>query len=164
MADYYTTFSEGLVLKGGKRAADWVNRYLDQFDGVMAEPGTAKHKAQEDLAVLYDLDPDYFQLGFDWEIHSSPKKQSEVWLYCEEHGNPDHVAQFVKTYLRKFDPKGCFSFTWAQICSKPRQGAFTGGAIFVTANEIEWMSGEQWAGEKETKFKKKMDKEAKKTS
>ena len=164
MADYYTTFSERLVLKGGKKATEWVKKYLEQFDGEMVPPGTAKRLAQEDLALLYDLEPDYFQLGFQWDLQSTPKQKSELWFYCEEHGNPDHAAQFIKTYLRKFDPKGCFSFTWAQVCSKPRLGAFTGGAFFVTANEIEWMSGEQWAGEKETKFKKKMDKEAKKAS
>jgi len=164
MADYYTTFSERLVLKGGKKAADWVSKYLGQFDGVMAPIGTARRKAQEDIALLYDIDPDDLYLEFQWELQSSPKHKTELWFYCEEHGNPDHVAQFIKTYLKKFDPEGCFSFTWSQTCSKPRLGAFTGGAIFVTANTIEWMSGEEWANEKRVEFEAKTGKEAKKAS
>ena len=164
MADYYTSFSERLVLKGGKKTSDWVKKYLEQFDGEMASPGTAKHKAQEDLAVLYDLEPEYFHLSFQWEIDSEPKKKSELWLYSEEHGNPDHVAQFIQTYLKKFDPKESFSFTWAHTCSKPRLSAFSGGCAFVTAKDVEWMAAEEWGFNKKTEFEAKRDKEGKKSS
>lgn len=52
-------------------------------------------------------------------------------------GSPDHAAYLVQRFLKTFRPRACWSLTDAVTCSKPRPGAFGGGALFVTAESIE---------------------------
>ena len=77
---------------------------------------------------------------FEWAIHEahSGEETPHIWLYAEEGGEPDHVAEFVQEFLNKFRPSESFSLTWACFCSKPRVGEFDGGGIFVTAKDVKW--------------------------
>lgn len=72
------------------------------------------------------------------------KNSQSVWFHGEECGNPDRVANIVQRFLKQFRPKECFSLTWSCTCSKPRIGEFGGGAVFVTANEIQFYSTDEW--------------------
>lgn len=71
-------------------------------------------------------------------------KEYYVWFSSDEWGNPDEVALTVQRFLKAHRPNSYFSLTWAETCSKPRIGEFGGGAVFVTANEISWLSTYQW--------------------
>ena len=58
---------------------------------------------------------------------------SQDWM-----GTPENAAQFVQRFLKRFRADQCWGLTFARACSKPRVGAFGGGAVFVTADEIKW--------------------------
>jgi len=76
-----------------------------------------------------------------------------VWFYSEEYGNPDSVAKFVQRYLREWKPDSCFSIQYAETCSKLRVGNFGGGAIFITAYDIQYINTQDWVQNKLNKFK-----------
>jgi len=152
MADYYTTFSEQLTFKT-RQGATWAQKYLEQFNGEIDEDNP-KSEELEALADLYELESDYFVLEFQWDISQENKKWG-IWMRSEENGNPDHVAQFVQAYLKKFDPQGCFGLSWAATCSKMRTDAFGGGAIFITAETIDWMHTGDWIFKKRQSFNEK---------
>lgn len=144
MADNYQSFSQSFYIKGGKKAVDWIKEHLDQFDGEMYEEGHPMRRDQEALAELYDLEEDYYYLGFEWDIDSQEGKRSVLCLYSMDYSNLDHAAHFMRLYLQKFDPKGCLTVTFANTCSKARPGEFGGGAAFVTADDIKWMHTDDW--------------------
>jgi hypothetical protein len=82
----------------------------------------------EDLEVLYEFDTDEQPDG--WGRY--------LWLYADESADLEQVAGFVQKFLRHSRPDQYWSLTFACTCSKPRVGAFGGGAAFVTANDIQW--------------------------
>lgn len=157
MADYYTQFSETLSLKG-KQAKAWVDKYLDQFDEDYIEEGNSNYDNIVDLVKLYGLDPAYPYLDFNLQLHDDSKGSPSLWIYADESGNPDQVAIFVQAYLKKFDPEGSFSMSWAATCSKLRTDGFSGGGIFVTAEKIEHMYTEDWLDKKRKAFERKLKK------
>lgn len=62
----------------------------------------------------------------------------DVWVHADESGNPDHVAAIIQEFLKANRPDDCFSFEWACTCSKLRLDEFSGGGVFITAEEIKW--------------------------
>ena len=65
-----------------------------------------------------------------------------LWLYSEDHADLDQVALLVQKFLRTFRPADVWTFTYATTCSKPRCGAFGGGAGIVMADNIMWHDAE----------------------
>jgi hypothetical protein len=66
-----------------------------------------------------------------------------LWLYseqCEGCGDLEGIAHLVQQFLKQFRPDQCWSLEYAASCSNPRVGEFGGGAVFVTAGRIRWMS------------------------
>jgi len=116
MANNYLLFSEAIQLKTPQEHA-WVAKRLDNRDEDEVE-------------------------AFSWKID---REDNTLWIYAEEFGNPEKVAIFVMEYLKKFDPTGCFTLTYAETCSKPRVSEFTGGAFFVTAKSMKYRSASDWA-------------------
>ena len=94
---------------------------------------------QTEITLLSNYDegitPNTFEdgLGFDWNIN---RKEHELWIYAEENGNIDTIAYFVQEYINTFRLSYVFSLTWAETCSKPRVGEFSGGWMVVTADKI----------------------------
>lgn len=82
----------------------------------------------EELQELEEAD-------FEWSI-----TPGDFWVYAEESGEPHHVAKLVQEFLKRFRPDSHFTLSWAWTCSKPRIGHFGGGAVFVTATKMKWMS------------------------
>jgi hypothetical protein len=110
-------------------------------------------EAAEDDELVTDDD----WLGFDHEFRfydsSHPNAPGRyLWLYAMEGGEPERVAAFVQDFLRKFRPNQCWSLTYAITCSSPRVGDFTGGACFVTADEVRWEGAAAWAEEQKQAF------------
>ncbi|MGA2258340.1 MAG: hypothetical protein ABSG53_27055, partial [Thermoguttaceae bacterium] len=50
----------------------------------------------------------------------------------------------VHKFLKRFRPDQCWSLTYANTCSKFRVGEFSGGAVFVTANEIKCQNADDF--------------------
>ena len=94
----------------------------------------------------YNDDPDRGR-AFDSEWEIEEDVDSYVWFHSDgEEGEVDHVAAFVQEFFRKFQPDGIFCISWADTCSKPRIGEFSGGALVVTAEKIYAMEAQEWAG------------------
>ena len=88
------------------------------------------------------FDPDLDQPGFEWRFEDPRPGDFQdwgrhLWLFCEEHGAPWRVAELVQRFLARFRPETYWIIRFAETCSKPRVGAFGGGALFVTAEGIE---------------------------
>lgn len=71
-----------------------------------------------------------------------------LWIRSEESGDIDGIAGMVQEFLAKFRPDQSWSLSWAATCSGPRVGEFGGGAIFVTAQRIEFVNSWGWAEQK----------------
>lgn len=149
MADYYLQFSE--TLDGLSLAErEWLARQLETIYVAAGREYTCDELPEtcspEDIAwcglrVFRELaasdEDDDGEAGFQFALNTDPATGCYLWLYAEEDGRPDHVAYLVQRFLQVFRPRDCWSLTYAVTCSKPRPGAFGGGALFVTADAIE---------------------------
>ena len=110
MADHYLEFSETLTHLTGAEV-DWL---------------------QNQLETVHVID------GTEYTEDKLPGTGDATWIGCwihsEEHGCVDRVAHLVQRFLRAFRPDGCWSLTYAG--SEPRGG----GAVFVTATNIEYFN------------------------
>jgi hypothetical protein len=147
MADYYTQFSEVLSHLTADEEA-WLRQQLahvhvfgdkeyadDELPGNL-DPDKADWSGFRAWRDREDLDGD--TLGFEYRFDSNGEWGCYLWMYAEESGEPESVAQLVQKFLGRFCPDQCWGLTFAGTCSKPRAGAFGGGAVFVTADEIKW--------------------------
>jgi hypothetical protein len=75
-----------------------------------------------------------------------------LWLYAEEDGDPERVARFVQMFVRRFRPDQCWSLTYAVTCSKLRVGEFSGGAYFITADEVKWENAYRFVEDQQKAF------------
>ncbi len=111
---------------------------------------------------LEDYDPDDAEpVGFEFRFHDDDAPEGwgrHLWLYAEEGAKLERVAHLVQRFLRQFRPRDCWSLTYATWCSKPSVGEFGGGAVFVTANEIQRQNGYHFvAAEREAFFKRQQN-------
>jgi len=74
--------------------------------------------------------------GVNWAFIS--KEGEELWVYCEENGGLEGIAHVIQNALAKVGSHRAIGFTWAETCSKMREGEFTGGGVFITKDEIKW--------------------------
>ena len=166
MADNYLEFSEGIANLTEPEEA-WLKEQLQTVhvfgekeyveDAVPAELADTEPdwSGSRFLRDKGDHDPTWDALGFEYSFHDDPGKGGwgrHLWLYAEEGGNPDNVAHLVQKFLKKFRPNQCWSLTYATTCSKPRVGEFGGGAIFITADEINWQNAYDFVEQERTAF------------
>jgi len=131
----------------------WLSRYIEEvtvlFDvangygvvpvGETEEQGLVRVKNAKDRIKQFGLDQEEMYPDFSYVL-----EESGLWLYADECGSPEQVATLVQQFLIAFHPNGCFRFTWARTCSKPRVDEFSGGGCFVTAKSIKWFTPEDW--------------------
>ena len=66
-------------------------------------------------------------IGFEMEpLHA--QRSNVLFLYSEDHGEPDHVIRFVLLCAEAFHLTGSWGFRWALTCSRPQPDGFGGGA------------------------------------
>lgn len=88
----------------------------------------------------------------DWELDENDNR---VWFHGDgEAIDVDSAASVLQRFLIACIPQGCISFTWAETCSKPRIGEFGGGACFITAQNIKWLSTYEWINSETNQHKK----------
>lgn len=131
MANYNTIFSFAI---GGLTDAEtaWCRRAAAWLDADPAE--------REPMPELVDV-PD--------EPDGYPSFRAEVdndgfWIHADESGSPDEVARLVQAFLTAFRPDDVVSFEWSDTCSRPILDAFGGGAMIVTATDLEAMHTSGW--------------------
>jgi hypothetical protein len=154
MANQYLEFSEVLPNLTSEEEA-WLNEQLEivhvfgdqQYTSAELPEGLDAMKsdwcgirAWHDLEELPGLRTD---VGFCYEFCDEDLDEDwgrHLWFYTEEWGYPELVAHLVQKFLKRFRAGDCWSLSYAVTCSKPRVGEFGGGAMFVTANEIQYFS------------------------
>jgi len=141
MADNYRLFSEVLPALDADQQA-WAAKVL----GIEGGDPAALAAASIDSA---GIDADDWP-GFSWRVlHPS----GDLLLYAEESGEVAHVAAFVRTFLARFRPADSWQMTWADTCSKPRVGEFSGGGVFVTAAGVRFLIPQDWLDQLQAEFR-----------
>jgi hypothetical protein len=157
MSNYYTQFSEALVLDNAEQA-DWVRTQLDAKKLDRLREHASKHPTPTDKLKVPDwakelVLAEYILNGqdayFSWELEESDTPgKFNLAMFAEEVGDIDAVVVFVQAFLKKFAPDHCFTLSWAGTCSKMVAGEFGGGAAFVTADKVEYINTGQWLSER----------------
>ncbi|WFE77172.1 hypothetical protein [Roseinatronobacter sp. S2] len=111
MADYFTRFSCLLDVGSPDKAV----RALELFRELHA----ADHDAD---------DPEVAGLTL---VRQDAPEGSILWIYDDEHGDPEAVIRFVLRLAHDLDLTGLWGFTYAVTCSRPRLDAFGGGAHVI---------------------------------
>jgi hypothetical protein len=151
MADYYTEFSFAIPLTSDEQTA-WAAEAI----AWLAEPEDREPPEDSDLtrelmsvpddvgeyvSFRAEVDADYTT----WDMETrKPVPCPIIWVHSDESGNPEEAGRFAQAFLRKFDPDGYIGFTYGDTCSKPRIDAFAGGAVFVTAHEVDGEHASGW--------------------
>ncbi len=148
MADNFLQFSAEIP-KLTDEERTWAKVHLDLFGDEAPQEGDPGYAEFTELIGVYGLEDDDDTLGFDWQFDEG------LWIYGELNGNPDHVAAFVQMFLKKFRPKDAFAMSWGTTCSRLRIDGFGGGAIFVTAEKVEWMNAWTWCDKKWKEFRER---------
>ena len=124
MANYYTQFSFAITDLLPKEEA-WLRERIDQ---------------ENDDSFCSTLPECEFQIDRDGSRY--------VWIHGDTGGSDLEVlAELLQDFLRKFRPDQPIAFSWADTCSKPRLDSFGGGAVFITKEDILWMSTWSWIAE-----------------
>ncbi len=152
MADSFLQFSAEIP-KLNKKEKAWLEDHLDLFGEEAPQEGDKGYDEFTELIGVYELEDEEDTLGFDWSFESD----GALWIYAELSGNPDHVAAFVQLFLKKFRPKEAFALSWSTTCTRPLLDSFGGGAIFVTADKVEWMNAWTWCQKKWEAFRKEKE-------
>lgn len=125
MADYYTNFSVALPLP---------NHEAQQYALDLAEK---VEQGSEDLPESLK------EVMEDWCFETVAQDENNIWLHSSN-GGVDAVCAFIQHLLQRYNPAGCVAVEWSFDCSKPRIGAFGGGAAIVTAADIISMTTREW--------------------
>ena len=136
MADNYTLFSATLDNITEEERVWWeeeVSPLSIDADEDDIKVFAFKMGIEEEAAEYYP--------EFEWAYQAY---HNHIWIYSEEGGNLENVANTVKTFLAKFRPNEIWSMEFAFTCSKPRIGEFGGGAMIVTATDIKWLNTTTW--------------------
>ena len=96
--------------------------------------------------MAQDLEADD-DLAIGFVAQRSPGAPSALWLYDEDHGDPEHVIAFVLRCAAAFDLKGRWGFCWALTCSRPRLDAYGGGVQVLdlgARKSLAWTDCREW--------------------
>lgn len=160
MADNYLQFSMMVPLKTDSEQA-WCRESLTALARFLSGEEKGVQKFASDIAwvVMEALRKDWSHQGFEWSITPTPDKAGQVadlWLHDDESGEPEQVAEFLRAYLKKFNPGGSLWFSWAYTCSKMRVNEFGGGAVVVTATKVTFLDVQDWAARRSTSATKRL--------
>ncbi len=113
--------AERINLCPGDKVPAWVLRALESGD--LTDPYTG-------LEVVVERDPE--------------GKRTVAWFGAEEFFNADAVEYLVREYLKACDPGGYVWGLFANGCSRPVVGAFSGGYFIITPDKetTVWQSAE----------------------
>lgn len=155
MAEYYTQYY-GVVHNLSHQEITWLNKKLSPPE----EPGALKdgmeyYSWERKFEGKYGCPPSMWP-GFDWMIKVKDKSINLV-IYNDDQYNPmTPLANLMQAFIREFRSKECFGLDWSYGCSKSHVDAFGGGAMFVTAEKIEWFYTRSWLEDKGAEFEKEM--------
>lgn len=142
MADNFKQFSEEIADLTAEEA-EWIRTELDATpDSIGKEK--ARVRREQVIRDEYDAEDAQCWPDFEWEILEGDGP-SRLWIHADDYGSVQDVGGFIRAFLEKFRPSATFFLSWADTCSKMRVGEFDGGAIFVTAESVEYLQASSWA-------------------
>jgi hypothetical protein len=149
MPDNFLQFSLSLPLKT-RAELRWCVKTLAALTRLFDSPGEFDEKRARALGPLGRrvIDEQWQYFDAQWSIeppHDETAAVGALWLFAEEAGCPEHVAAVLEAYLKKFNPTGIITFSWAYTCSKLRVNEFGGGAAVVTADGTKFLDAQSWA-------------------
>lgn len=151
MANNYTQFSEVYEISAAQAEvietiADLVsNLDRDDEDPERIAALESLGKLGIKLEDLPESCTEYGELGFRFQTSGSDP--CRLWVYAEECGDVDSVATILSAMLEATGDDRILTGTWADWCSKPRAGEFSGGFWAVSAKEIRFGSAYALAAE-----------------
>ena len=81
--------------------------------------------------------------GYTPNEYQDCKKENDpigyFWVYAEESGDIERLAEIVSDYQQKFNLLGEWILRWACWCSKLRVDEFSGGAVAVYKGKVKWI-------------------------
>ena len=146
MSNNYTQFSVALEMPS-EESIEYALVLKSRLDDARGEEITEGSNIPEEFQdVLENWG------GFHCQSDTFGDKRG-LWIsHGMESGDPEAAVFFIRHLLSKYHPEGCFEFSWACWCDKPRIDEFAGGAAFITAKEIHWMGPHTWLGEQRRQF------------
>lgn len=142
MSNNYTQFSIALKVKNAE-LVDEVIQYaanIEDLEFLTDDHGetvsTPSCFDQEDIDFLSECVDQWGGIG-GWQ-----NQNNELWVYAEEAANLDAVSFILQKLLIADAIDGNYKdgiiITWANTCSKMRPDEFSGGACYVTKDDIHW--------------------------
>jgi hypothetical protein len=146
MANHYQQFSEAIDdITPDERI--WINRVLSlQVDDNIVS------NLKEERIEVDDEDSTSWWPGFQFQLRDT---DASLLIYADESGDLECVAAFAKAFLAKFRPNDCWSLTWADTCSRPRIGEFSGGGLFITAKSARFFTPSEDISRMRKQFEKR---------
>lgn len=68
-----------------------------------------------------------------------------LWFHADDDGDLGMTAAIVQDFIRRWRPDLIFHIEYANTCSKPRVGEFSGGVVVISYEGIDWMHTTTWA-------------------
>jgi hypothetical protein len=135
VADNYILGSFMLPLRT-EEELEWVRVFLEEVDEQLANYGEPENPVG---SHIYHGGGSALGNGY---VRGSRNDDRHLWVYSDEQFDVEEAALVVQAYLKKWAPEACFIFTYAETCSKPRPGEFSGGSVLVTIKDW-WVVGPQ---------------------
>jgi len=118
MANNYLQFSTLFLLKDEKQVEEAMK---------IIRKTAIEYLVENDYADGDEFDEE--SMGFNGT--SFEPDGNDIWIYGDEYGDPNLVAEVVKELLEHFKIDDPFYMGWALTCSKPRLDEFGGGAMCI---------------------------------
>ena len=141
MANNCTLFSAELNIATSEER-DWLRRAVydpDEMSEAMRVVWLREFGECLLPAVLDDDPP--------WPDFNAAVGEGDLWVWSMDYGDVYNVALLVQVFLARFDRDDRWGMEWVNTCSKPRPGEFGGGAVFVTKDEMRFMTTSEWLRE-----------------
>lgn len=119
MANNYTQTSF-MIEKLTPPEETWLRRELEENDRKMID--------EDDFE-------NYIGINYNFEQRQG---YVDLWLYADESFMVEPLVDLLQTFLKEYRPKSAISFTWSNTCSKMRLDEFSGGGVFITADDQQW--------------------------
>jgi len=160
MAEYFTLYCEKLDIRTVEEyewlkavyaltpSQDWENdENLDTYGEI--------DRVQEELGLELQIEDFDDHCNRPYPQHEYELKPDSLSVWSEADIGTDMVSRIIQTFLRRFRPEESFSINWAFTCSKMWASEFSGGFVFITADEIKWYSARNTLMEMEKAHKEK---------
>jgi len=151
MADFYTEMSMAVAgtpeeLKALKDVFDLFEEHGDELDGWIdqefLDAGMSISLERTDLFKSIASESGG-TIGVATSIETDGE-QSYLWIRHDESADVEAVAHILQDWLVETGSDKALQFEWANTASKPRLDSYGGGAVHITAGNIDWMNTSMW--------------------